>query len=87
MRVCVFPLAVPRFDIGVMDPPIKIIGISDGSGAGKTTLAKALTNQLNDRALILNYDRYYCPIPCGNYDLPEALDTAIKRQSTWRVSD
>jgi uridine kinase len=54
--------------------PIKIIGISGGSGAGKTTLADALLDHLNGEALLLNYDRYSLPKPCGNHDLPDPQD-------------
>ncbi|MGR3279621.1 uridine kinase family protein [Acaryochloris marina NIES-2412] len=52
-----------------------IIGIAGGSGAGKTTLAKALVDRCNGRALLISHDRYYQFMPCGNYDLPEALET------------
>ena len=51
-----------------------IIGIAGGSGAGKTTLAKALVDRCNGRALLISHDRYYQFMPCGNYDLPEALE-------------
>lgn len=54
-----------------------IIGIAGGSGAGKTTLAKALAAQCNDQALLISHDRYYRYMPCGNYDLPEALETDL----------
>ncbi|MGB7414161.1 MAG: uridine kinase [Thermosynechococcaceae cyanobacterium] len=54
-----------------------IIGIGGGSGAGKTTLARAMVERLKGQALILSHDRYYFHMPCGNYDLPEALDTGL----------
>ncbi len=54
-----------------------IIGIAGGSGAGKTTLAKALVDSSNGRALLISHDRYYRFMPCGNYDLPEALETDL----------
>jgi uridine kinase len=57
--------------------PCKIIGISGGSGAGKTTLANALVNHFKGEALVINYDQYYKRMPCGNYDIPEALDTKL----------
>ncbi|ABW32215.1 zeta toxin family protein [Acaryochloris marina] len=40
-----------------------IIGIAGGSGAGKTTLAKALADRCNGRALLISHDRYYRYIP------------------------
>ncbi|MGR3279762.1 uridine kinase family protein [Acaryochloris marina NIES-2412] len=54
-----------------------IIGIADGSGSGKTTLANALVHRCNGCALFISHDRYYRYMPCGNYDLPEALDTGL----------
>ena len=56
---------------------MKIIGISGGSGAGKTTLANALLQHYEGEALVISYDRYYKTMPCGNYDIPEALDTEL----------
>ena len=56
---------------------MKIIGISGGSGAGKTTLANALLDHYAGQALVISYDRYYKTMPCGNYDIPEALDTEL----------
>ncbi|ABW31917.1 uridine kinase family protein [Acaryochloris marina] len=53
----------------------KIIGIAGGSGAGKTTLAQALVDRLSGQALLISHDSYYRYMPCGNYDLPESLDT------------
>jgi uridine kinase len=55
----------------------EIIGISGGSGAGKTTLANALVNHFNGDALLISYDRFYKHMSCGNYDIPEALDTEL----------
>ena len=55
----------------------KIIGISGGSGSGKTTLANALLEHCAGEALVISYDRYYKRMDCGNYDIPEALDTEL----------
>ncbi|KAI9129822.1 uridine kinase [Acaryochloris sp. CCMEE 5410] len=55
----------------------KIIGIAGGSGAGKTTLAQALVVRLSGQALLISHDHYYRYMPCGNYDLPEALETDL----------
>jgi uridine kinase len=54
-----------------------IIGISGGSGSGKTTLANALLEHYAGEALVISYDRYYKRMPCGNYDIPESLDTEL----------
>jgi uridine kinase len=56
---------------------ITIIGISGGSAAGKTTLADALLKHFEGEALVISYDRYYKTMPCGKYDIPEALDTEL----------
>jgi uridine kinase len=61
----------------VMTQPYKIIGISGGSGAGKTTLATALLQHYEGDALHISYDRYYKRMECGNYDIPESLDTEL----------
>jgi uridine kinase len=60
-----------------MAQPCKIIGISGGSGAGKTTLANALLKHYQGDAMLISYDRYYKRMECGNYDIPEALDTEL----------
>ncbi len=60
-----------------MTNPCKIIGISGGSGAGKTTLANSLLGHYAGEALVISYDRYYKRMECGNYDIPEALDTEL----------
>jgi uridine kinase len=57
--------------------PCKIIGIFGGSGAGKTTLANALLQHYQGDAMLISYDRYYKSMECGNYDIPEALDTEL----------
>jgi uridine kinase len=60
-----------------IDQPSKIIGISGGSGAGKTTLANALLQHFQGKAMLISYDRYYKTMPCGNYDILESLDTEL----------
>lgn len=53
------------------------MGISGGSGAGKTTLANALLKHFQGDALVISYDRYYMRMESSNYDIPEALDTEL----------
>jgi uridine kinase len=60
-----------------MTQPSKIIGISGGSGAGKTTLANALLQHYQGKAMLISYDRYYKTMPCGNYDIPKSLDIEL----------
>jgi uridine kinase len=53
---------------------MKLIAIGGCSGAGKTTLARALTSHLADSTAI-GLDSYYANRgPVANYDHPDALD-------------
>jgi uridine kinase len=63
-----------------------IIGISGGTGSGKTTVAKQVAASLQDESvIIIHHDSYYhdqAKIPrteraCLNYDHPEAFDTPL----------
>ena len=36
-----------------------VIGIAGGSGSGKTTVVRALTEQLNEKVVVLPQDSYY----------------------------
>ena len=60
-----------------------VIGIAGGTGSGKTTLVKALTERFGDNISVLSHDFYYkqhdemtyeerCHL---NYDHPDAFDT------------
>ena len=60
-----------------------IIGISGGSGAGKTSFINAIRNQFSEREVcIISQDNYYLPIEYQvidelgyhNFDLPTAFD-------------
>ena len=59
-----------------------VIGIAGGSGSGKTTVVKAITNQLNGRVVVIPQDSYYkdsSHLPMEerqkiNFDHPEAID-------------
>ena len=59
-----------------------IIGIAGGSGSGKTTVVKALTEQLRDDVVVIPQDSYYKDsghLPMEerqklNFDHPDAID-------------
>ncbi|MBR1436568.1 MAG: uridine kinase [Bacteroidales bacterium] len=59
-----------------------VIGIAGGSGSGKTTVVKAITNQLSGRVVVIPQDSYYkdsSHLPMEerhtiNFDHPDAID-------------
>ena len=59
-----------------------IIGIAGGSGSGKTTVVKALTDQLKERGVVIPQDSYYkdsSHLPMEerqkvNFDHPDSID-------------
>jgi len=59
-----------------------IVGITGGSGSGKSTFTKLLLEKLDHQASVLTLDNYYHPIERQqrdlqghpNFDLPESLD-------------
>ena len=61
-----------------------IIGITGGSGVGKTTLINRLYNEFDGKITTLSLDNYYKPIAeqaidengVTNFDLPSGLDTS-----------
>ena len=62
---------------------MNIIGITGGSGSGKTTFANKLLSKTNDNISVIHMDSYYLsPLPehlvdsegKDNYDHPEAFD-------------
>ncbi|HYD87204.1 MAG TPA: uridine kinase [Vitreimonas sp.] len=65
-----------------------LIAITGGSGAGKTTIARALARQLGAGAVVIAEDDYYrcaSTIPgfdaaTCNFDAPEAKDHALLRE-------
>ena len=68
-----------------MNNDILVIGIAGGTGSGKTTLMKNLTQQLGNNVTVMSHDNYYkrldhlsyeqrCAI---NYDEPAAFDTSL----------
>lgn len=64
---------------------VSIIGIAGGTGSGKSTVVRALSEQLGGRCQVLEYDWYYrdrsdlsLPERAGlNFDHPEALETGL----------
>jgi len=63
-----------------------VIGIAGGSGAGKTTIAQQIIDQIGDQAIAwLPYDAYYCDLghltlaerQACNFDHPDAFDTDL----------
>ncbi len=61
---------------------MQIIGIAGGSGSGKTTVVKALTDQLKERVVVIPQDSYYkdsSHLPMEerqkvNFDHPDSID-------------
>lgn len=64
---------------------ILVIGIAGGTGSGKTTLVKRLSEHFGGRVTMLSHDNYYkcrddlpfeerCKL---NYDEPDAMDTSL----------
>ena len=59
-----------------------VIGIAGGSGSGKTTVVKAIVNQLQGRVVVIPQDSYYkdsSHVPVEerkniNFDHPDAID-------------
>ncbi|MBQ7811832.1 MAG: uridine kinase [Bacteroidales bacterium] len=59
-----------------------IIGIAGGSGSGKTTVVKAITDQLKERVVVIPQDSYYKDLSHlteqekrdHNFDHPDSID-------------
>jgi len=59
-----------------------IIGIAGGSGSGKTTVVKAITDRLKDRVVVIPQDSYYKDLSHlteqekrdHNFDHPDSID-------------
>lgn len=63
-----------------------VIGIAGGSGAGKTTIAKRIIDQIGHQAIAwVPFDAYYCDLghltiaqrQACNFDHPDAFDTEL----------
>ncbi|WP_282115538.1 uridine kinase [Lactobacillus intestinalis] len=75
-----------KLQMNQLEKPI-IIGITGGSGSGKTTIAHEIANQIeaNDRIVIMTQDSYYkdnTGLPMSerqkiNYDHPNAFDMPL----------
>ena len=65
-----------------------VIGIAGGSGSGKTTVVRAITNQLSGRVVVIPQDSYYkdsSHVPPEerqmiNFDHPDAIDWKLMCQ-------
>ena len=65
-----------------------VIGIAGGSGSGKTTVVKAITQQLGGRVVVIPQDSYYkdsSHVPVEerrniNFDHPDAIDWKLMCQ-------
>ncbi len=64
-----------------------IIGIAGGSGSGKTTVVKAITQQLKENVVVIPQDSYYKDLGhlseeekrIHNFDHPESIDFDLLR--------
>ncbi|MEE8060659.1 MAG: uridine kinase [Gemmatimonadales bacterium] len=75
-------------------PPL-IIGIAGGSGSGKTTVARAITEPLDLDAVLIDADAYYLDLAHlsleerkeVNFDHPDALDVELLADHIRRLGD
>ena len=79
-----------------MPHEVLVIGVAGGSGAGKTTLARAVVDALGaERCLLLSQDRYYIDqsdrfVEDGgdvNFDHPSALDFDLLAEHIQTLAD
>ena len=64
-----------------------IIGIAGGSGSGKTTVVKAITEQLKENVVVIPQDSYYKDLShyteeqkrVHNFDHPDSIDFELLR--------
>ena len=72
-----------------------IIGIAGGSGSGKTTVVKAITEQLKDKVTVIPQDSYYKDLSHAteeekrvhNFDHPDSIDFELLRQQLKELKD
>lgn len=70
-----------------------VVGISGGSGSGKTSFVRTLRKRLRDQATFISQDDYYFPMETQqtdekgvhNFDLPTSIDSATMAAEVRRV--
>jgi len=72
----------------------RLIGISGGSGSGKTYITQMVAALLPDRPLVLSLDRYYKGLPPNeqspsdyNFDHPDALDFSLLKKNLNELTE
>ena len=72
-----------------------IIGIAGGSGSGKTTVVKAITERLKDRVVVIPQDSYYKDLSHlteqekrdHNFDHPDSIDFDLLREQLHELRE
>jgi uridine kinase len=72
-----------------------IIGIAGGSGSGKTTVVKAITEQLKERVSVIPQDAYYKDLSHysaqqkrdHNFDHPDSIDFELLCEQLQQLKD
>lgn len=73
--------------------PILIVGIAGGTGSGKTTFTKAVTEKFGDDVTVVLHDNYYKAHhdltyeerTKLNYDAPDAFDTDLMKEHLQKL--
>ena len=72
-----------------------IIGIAGGSGSGKTTVVKAITEQLKENVVVIPQDSYYKDLShytedqkrVHNFDHPDSIDFDLLRDQLQELRE
>ena len=72
-----------------------IIGIAGGSGSGKTTVVKAITEQLKENVVVIPQDSYYKDLShfteeqkrVHNFDHPDSIDFDLLREQLQELKE
>ena len=72
-----------------------IIGIAGGSGSGKTTVVKAITERLHDKVTVIPQDSYYKDLSHAteeekrvhNFDHPDSIDFELLRHQLMELRE